>query len=268
MLIGGASLAMRSRGVLGWVSFVFCLAPGMACGPGLDLGSDILWSARHEGNNFDEWIAPPGGSANASPASNTVETSNENAHRGSFSAKLSINAAANGVQSNAGMSRRGILSAEAYYSAWYYLPRSVAVGTFWVISKFRTRDVVDDGATEKELFDLDLANLPTGEMTLRLYDHRSGDIPLSVPDPVVPVGRWFQVETFYKNAPDATGRVTYWLDGKIVVDLTGKATGPTPWVQWIACSVAEDLMPSAEVIFIDDAAISLSRVGPQGILNR
>ncbi len=259
---------MRFLPVMGVISLGCLCAANLACAPELDLGSDVLWSARHEGNTFDEWLTPPGGSANANPTPNTVDVSSERAYRGMFSARLSIDAPLNGGQSNSGLSRRGLLPTEAYYSAWYYLPHSVTVGGFWVIFKLRTRDSVDDAGTEHELFDLDLKNLPTGEMTLRLYDHRSGDIPLDVAEPVVPVGRWFQVEAFYRNAPDATGRVTYWLDGKQIVDVTGRPTGQTPWVQWLAVSVAEDLTPSTEVIFIDDAAISLSRVGPQGILGR
>jgi hypothetical protein len=240
----------------------------MACSPRLEIGSDVLWSAQHEGNTLDEWSAPPGGHANSDPAPSMIEVSAEHAHRGEFAAKLTVDAPVNGAQGNAGLSRSDGLPTEAYYSAWYYLPRSVTVGTFWVIFKIRARDVVDDPATARELYDLDLANLPSGEMTLRLYDHRSGDVPLDVVGPVVPVGRWFQIEAFYRNASDATGRVTYWLDGNMIVDVAGKPTSPTPWTQWVAGSAAQGLTPSAEVLYIDDAAVSLTRVGPHGILSR
>ena len=79
----------------------------------------------------------------------------------------------------------------------------MTVGTYWVIFKFRMRTDADNPNTADELFDVNLDNLPTGEMTLRLFDHRSGgDIPLDVASPVVPVGGWFQVEGFYRNTQD------------------------------------------------------------------
>jgi hypothetical protein len=104
-------------------------------------------------------------------------------------------------------------------------------------------------------------------MTLRLYDHRNGgaDLPLDAAAPVVPVGKWFQVEAFYRNANDQTGRLVFWLDGRQVVDWTGP-TAPTPWVAWDATSVAIDLNPPTSIIHIDDCAISRSRVGPDGRL--
>ena len=238
-------------------------ALGAGCGPELDVGSDLLFAARFEGNSFGEWTSFPGGNAQAFPATNTIEVSSERAHHGAFAAKLTIDAGPDGTQENAGLSLAGGLPTEAYYSAWYYLPRSVNVGNFWVIFKFQ----MENQATGNQLYDLDLTNLPSGEMTLRLYDHRVGaDVPLDVTDPVVPVGQWFQVEAFYRNAQDATGRITTWLDGRQIVDIAGQAMAPTSWVEWDAVSVGENLTPSAAVLFIDDCAVSRTRVGPAGII--
>ena len=65
-----------------------------------------------------------------------------------------------------------------------------------------------------ELFDLDLINLPTGEMSCSSTITAVGNVALDVTDPVVPVGQWFQIEAFYRNAQDARGRLTFWLDGR------------------------------------------------------
>jgi hypothetical protein len=140
------------------------------------------------------------------------------------------------------------------------------VGTYWVIFKLRMRSVFDDPKTEAELFDLDLVNLPSGEMSVVLFDHRvNGSVPLDVPDPVVPVGVWFQVEALYRAANDPSGHIAFWIDGRKIFDRSG-ATSPTPWVEWDACSVALDLTPPEEVVYIDDCAVSRSRVGPDGII--
>lgn len=234
----------------------------------LDVGSDLLWTARFETGDFSEWTGLAGGNAQAFPMPpNMIAIANGPAHSGSHAAALTITAGSDGTQESAVLSRAGGLPTEAYYSAWYYLPDSVSVGPFWVIFKFRMRSNADDPNTEGELYDMDLATMPTGEMTLRLYDHRTGaDHPLDVPSPIVPVEQWFQLEAFYRAANDDTGRLTYWLDGQQVLDIAGAPTSPTSWVEWDACSVGENLTPSTATLSIDDCAISRSRVGPSGQL--
>ncbi len=258
----------------------------LGCGQQLDVGSDVLWTARFEGGDLGEWMSVSGGGAVAFPAPNAVDVSSDHAWRGRYAARFTLQTASDGSQANAGLSRTGFLPVEAYYSAWYYLPSAVNVSTFWVIFKFRMRSVADDASTAAELFDLNLASTPGGGMTLRLYDHRSGgDVPLDVAVPSVPVGTWFQIEAYYRNpgaaagadgggtdgsASDAGsidngGRLTFWLDGQQIVDVAG-AMAPTSWVAWDVVSVAVNLNPSTAVLYVDDCAISRTRVGPHGII--
>ncbi len=248
-----------------WPALALSLG-GAACGGPIDVGSDLLWTANFEGQSLAEWSLPPGGGSRINPATGSI-TVEAAAARGRFAAQLAVNAPADGQQKNVELIRSGVLPEEAYYSAWYYLPRSVAVNGFWVIFKLRLRRAVDDPTTEDELYDLDLSGQASGAMSLSLYDHRAGvTVPLDVPPPVVPIGRWFQIEAFYRNAADATGRVTYWLDGQPFVDVRGKPMAPNPWVGWEATSIAKDLAPSDAVIYVDDCAISRSRVTPAGLL--
>ena len=239
------------------------------CGQSMDMGSDVLWTARFEGNNFLEWTSVAGGGYSPPTNLGSMTVSNEHAHLSTYSANLTIYAPADMTQGNASFVRSGNLPMQAYYSAWYYLPRSVTVGVYWVIMKFRLRTVVDDPTTDNELFDVNLKSLKDGGMSLRVYAHQGtggGDLPLSVPsDPVVPVGDWFQIEAFYRVASDNSGRLTLWLDGTQILDKSGP-TGPTPWVAWDVVSVAEVLSPETATIFIDDCAISNSRVGFTGSL--
>ncbi len=234
----------------------------------MDLGSNVLWSALFEGGTFGEWTGVSGGAVNANPTPpDTIVVSSNYAHHGRYAAELTIDAGPDGTQENAGLVRKGGLPVQAYYSAWYYLPRTVTVGTFWIIFKFRSRIDASDPSTENEFYDLELLNADDGSLTLLLYDHQSGkDVPLVSPAPVVPVSAWFQVEAFYRNAQDDSGRLTIWLDGQPVVDVTGQPMAPTPWVEWDAVNVGENLTPSTAVVAIDDCAISLSRVGPTGTI--
>ena len=257
---------IRGRAAIAAALLAGLLAAG--CGPRVDLGSDVLWASTFEGGNFDEWTNVAGGSANAFPAPpNTIAVSTSYAHRGRYAAELTIDAGSDGTQENAGLTRKGGLPVQAYYSAWYYLPRTISVGTFWILFKFRLRTDAGDPNTEDEFYDLELVNAADGSLTFLLYDHQSGaDVPIVTPAPVVPVSVWFQIEAFYRNAQDDTGRLTIWLNGQEIVDVSGRPMAPTPWVEWDAVNVGENLTPSTAVVAIDDCAVSLSRVGPTGVI--
>jgi hypothetical protein len=241
------------------------LALVAGCGPRIDVGSDLLWTSRFETGDFGEWSDDGGGSAISFPeGNNRFEIATERPHRGAAAARLTIDTSTAGSQQNVLLGRASEELQQAFYSAWYYLPRSVTVRTYWVIFKLQ----MQDPSTVNQLYDLDLVNLPSGEMSLMLYDHRAGAVvTLDVTDPVVPVGQWFHLEAFYRNARDGTGRATFWLDGRQVIDIPDPPMAPTPWVEWDACSVGEDLNPTTAVIYVDDCAISRSRVGPTGILS-
>jgi hypothetical protein len=81
----------------------------------------------------------------------------------------------------------------------------------------------------------------------------------------VPTGAWFQIEAFYRNANDATGRLTVWLDGREVANVA-KPTGPPGWVAWNVGSVVEQITPQTVIVYVDDCAISRTQVGPTGLL--
>jgi hypothetical protein len=246
------------------------LATGGGCGEQLDVGSDVFWSARFEANDFEEWNGAADFPAQAFPDGNAIEVSTERAHRGSYAAKLTINTPGDGSRGSAVLARVGAdLPAEGYYSAWFYFPRSISAARYWVIFKFRWRTNPSDVNSAAELYDLNLATLPSGEMTLRLYNHRTAsETPLDVPDPIAPVAEWFQIEAYFRNTPGSGERVIYWIDGRQILDHVDTSAPATPWVEWNPCSIGENLTPGTAVLYIDDAAISGTRVGPGGTIAR
>ncbi|MES1208363.1 MAG: hypothetical protein ABUS79_20695 [Pseudomonadota bacterium] len=243
-----------------------------ACGPAMDLGSNVLWTAQFEDGTFAEWTGQMGGGANAEPSPpNTIQVSTTQPHHGRYAAQLTIDTTG-GAQQNSGLNRRGGLPPAAYYSAWYYIPRTVTVGTFWLIFKFRERTDPANNMSDTELFDVGLVNTPAGELAVSLFDHRMpGPFPLSTQDPVVPVSAWFQVEAFYRNTQDASGRLTIWLFDETrgtrqIYDVSGPMA-PNAWVEWDVVNVGQNLTPTPTVLNVDDCAISLSRVGPTGVIS-
>ena len=51
-----------------------------------------------------------------------------------------------------------------------------------------------------------------------------------------------------------------------IIDIANQRTAPTPWIEWNACSIGENLTPGTAVLYVDDCAVSRSRVGPNGII--
>ena len=80
----------------------------------------------------------------------------------------------------------------------------------------------------------------------------------------MPVGQWFQVEG--STAQDTTAGASR-LDGRPPDRRPRRpADRPMSWVAWDVCSNGLDLMPGTAVLYLDDCAVSRSRVGPTGLL--
>jgi hypothetical protein len=277
-----------------------------SCTGPLDLGTDIIWATdvENETGTFSAWSGPPGtGGPYFESGSPAVSVSSDQAHSGHFSLKLTSTATTEAQTSSlpagVGLLKEAQFPEEAYYSAWYYLPSAYQTLTSWTIMKFEsplpaessdggssvvdaaaeasapsdggvTPPVSDGGAAAPplmQLLDLRLQSLPGGDMALVVYDHRQQylEAPLADPVPTVPVGRWFQLECFYRNAGDSSGRLTVWLDGLLVYDLS-RPMGASPTIGFTPCSLADDLIPSAVELYLDDIAISWRRVTPSGVL--
>lgn len=249
---------------------LFAVVAGMllasGCGERLDLGSDLIWTSRFEDDSFAEWTSVAGGRTFVLPTSNTVEPTSERVRDGKYAAKVTVSSRSDGSQATAQLERNGNLPDQAFYSAWYYLPQGATVAGYWVLMKFRIRMQVSDAQSDTELYDIDLRSLPSGEMVLAIYDHSQGGmLTLGPSEYVVPTGAWFQIEAFYRNADDGSGHLTVWLDGREVANVA-KSTGPPGWVAWNVGSVVEQITPQTVIVYIDDCAISRTRVGPAGLL--
>jgi hypothetical protein len=256
------------------------------CGQGLEVGSNVLWSARFENGDLDEWKNPilagldggsiAGGISTPSGGGSLVGVTmpgTDPTHDASkFAAKFFITGT--GTLQSQSLSLSGDLPQQAYYSSWFYIPSSVTIPAngYWIIMKIRRMNAAGN---ESELYDFNLKNGGgggdggTGDLSLRLYDWDTGggDNPI-VANPVIHVGTWFQIETFYRNGSGSDGHLTVWLDGTKILE---KANGPattTSWVWWEVADIGLNLTPAMATVYADDAAISSVPVGPTGRIAR
>ena len=238
-----------------------------ACGPELDIGSNVMWATDHESGTRDDWYADGGGGLLPDSSNSIVEIAIGTAHSGRYSLKLTDLAMSDTV--GPGIYRELQAPRDAYYSAWYYLPRSYQTNSQWTIQKFQSRSDSDLEQVSHG-HDLNLRTLPGGQVVLYVYSHDPTYLqaPLADPPAFVPVETWFQIETLYSARTDNTGKMLVWLDDRLVYDLEDRRTTGTDDVLWTPCNIGQDIEPASPEIYIDDAAISRVRVTRDGKLRQ
>lgn len=268
------------------------------CGSDLNVGSNVLWATDHETGDLIDWYAPPapGGGLFPEPS---AEIANGPAHSGSYSLKFTDMEASD--TDGPGVYRELIEPPDAYYSVWYFIPREYTTHSQWTITKFRSRSD-DNPMVINHGHDLNLRTLPGGQVVLYVFSHDPAYLqaPLADPPAFVPVETWFQIEVLYRPRTDETGKILVWLDDRLVYDLENRRTAGSNDVLWTPCDIAEDVVPFGQAgtddgaagaggaggageddsaagasatdggvklgpeLYIDDAAISLTRVTRSG----
>jgi hypothetical protein len=236
-----------------------------ACAPTLDVGSDVMWATDHESGGLDDWYAAPGGGLLRDNADSTVLPVEGPAHSGRYSLELTDLAMSDTV--GPGIYRELQAPPDAYYSAWYYVPRLYQTNSQWTIQKFQSRSDTDPEQIGHG-HDLNLRTLPGGQVVLYVFSHDPAYLqaPLADPPAFVPIETWFQIEVFYRPRTDETGQISVWLDDRLVYDLRDRRTAGSDDVLWTPCNIGEDIQPAPPRLYLDDAAISLVRVTRDGTL--
>lgn len=238
-----------------------CLA--LACSDPLALGDDLVWTADQERGDLTEWTADGSGDTYL-PGDSSIELSTEAAHRGAHAIKLVNPAAWDKQDEGPELSHNAGVLADAYYSAWFLLPEDYHLEPQMTLMRLRSRD--PDGGKHFSGEELQLRSLPVGGYVLQIFSNNAGFLlePLADPAPRVAAGRWFQLEARYE--PQSSGRLRVWLDGVLVYDLDGRPGATGAEMVLGICNVAEAATPAPLVLFVDDAAVSLSRVSVSGQL--
>ena len=258
-----------------------CAALGssaLGCSERLELGSDLIWTADQETANLEQWTRDGRGEAltprtpdsddatgmTAAGQDSSIEVTTELAHRGTHAVKL-VNPTG-WAQDDDGPELYHVLGelSDAYYSAWFLLPEAYRLDPQLTLLRLRSR--VDDSSDLLNGEELQLRSLSSGGYVLQVFSNNNGFLrePIADPAPHVEAGRWFQLEARYE--PQSSGRLRIWLDGSLVYDLTGRPGAGGSQLVLGVCNVAQTATPAPVVLFVDDVAVSLSRVSPSGTL--
>ena len=225
----------------------------------------IVWKATHEKGDLREWkehgdFIQQGQSAYYSMVTSPV-------HSGKYAVGLTID--------TQGASRSGNFAAYLfywdqlpnqgyYYSAWYYIPTGTRPEEWWNIWQWKS---TSDGNTDNSvpMYSLDLGEKSNGELALSLFYRPdiNGKIIYRQNIKNLPTNKWVQIEAYYKKASNNSGEVIVWQDGVEIFKLTNVTTTlKNNTVYWSVSHYTNSIRPSPSTIFIDDAAISTQRIGP------
>jgi hypothetical protein len=221
-------------------------------------------------------VVEPGADAGVA----SISISDEQAHSGRYSAKLS--GAKTFVDGSyptigGGLYESGIFPEAAYYSAWYFVPAYDPNVSGWDIFRFCDDpssadggggDPVDDGPVPVT-FRLRLEALPGAGIGVMLIDVRAqyGSSPFPDLVPTIPISQWFQVECFLRSPAAGTGELAVWLNGVQIYDIVRPM--PTVLQQSLCfsvCSLFQASAPASATLFVDDVAVTWIRATPQGML--
>lgn len=259
-IVARVRLNARATGLLG------CLLLGAACEKQADLGSigdgpaSVLWRGTFEPGNLSEWTGDGEGGLYSQNASSQTSATTAVAHDGRYAGVVAIAPTASMV-STSYLFRNQPSPAQGYYSAWFYVPSSITVGSWLSLTHF-SGSQTGDGKNLFALWDVNLYALPGGGLAAQLYDYVN-QVNLQQTTPVaVPRDTWVQIEVFLSKAVGASGEVAVWQGGTPILARSSVATVPNDWLQWDLGGASDNILPSPAYVYVDDAAISLIRLGP------
>jgi hypothetical protein len=244
--------------------------------------SSYLWTGDAEEGNLNDWY---NGGGIYTSGTNTYGVSTEQKHDGIYSLKATTwfnSTQTSGVRAfrwDESRSQRG-----AYYSVWVYFPEQYALthstsnGQFWNLFQFKSRSVdgrndpvwafygENDGTGKMKIY----AGWGWGGTNISGPYHISNISGKSYHQSIstVPVGQWVNFEAYLYQSKDFDGQVAFWQDGIQLFNFTSIRTSfdnpnYNSWHannEWAVNNYNDGTSPSPSVLYIDDAAISLSRI--------
>lgn len=265
--------------LLRWTALTGVALSGAACNWNANLGSvgdgpaSLLWKATFERGDLSEWTAGNLGGTDVANTSSSPTVAFGSFHHGngSHSAEIVI-VPTLGMTSISYLYRQQPSPPAAYYSAWFYVPGNIAVpvGAYLSLVHFRGSKT-PDGTELYAAWDINLYTQANGLLAAQLYDFKDTDTQQSPPVIAFPTDEWVQLEVFLSKAvpTDAgtpTGKIAVWQNGQLILERQGVSTVMNDFLEWNVGGTSNSISPIPASIYLDDAAISLVRLGPNASL--
>jgi hypothetical protein len=151
--------------------------------------------------------------------------------------------------------REGVLPAEAYYGAWYFVPSGLSGAHDWNLIHFQGGE---PGQRLGGLWDVSIDDRD-GPLAAYVSDLRANERHDPAVARPIPLDRWFQLEFYLRSAADTTGAVALYQDGEELVRVTSVVTNDTPFSQWYVGNYARSIAPGSltSTVYVDDVTVRL-----------
>ncbi len=225
-----------------------------------DGGSNVLWQATFEPGDLSEWMADGNGGAYVVGAGVAPAVTTAFAHRGSYAGIAAVMPTASVVADSYWFRTQPSPDA-AYYSAWYFISGSIQVQSWLSLIHLRV-STSGDGHNLVPVWDFNANQRPDGSLVPHLYNFLMKVNFEQQTLAAWPRATWFHLEMYLRKSP-TNGQITIWQDDVQVLNVTGVPTASTDWIEWAVGNASDGISPSPAIVYVDDAAISLTRLGDQ-----
>lgn len=233
----------------------------------------VVWQADMETGNLGQWTAgnTRGGSYDSGDCQRPPSgVTTQAAHSGRYSMQMTADTSSGQSGCRQFRQEESEAGGAYFYSAWMMIPKQVSVtGNFWSIFQFKSQV----GSTNEAFWVVEAANRPNGTLHpilrykglvagptagegtgVKYYDQALKDIP---------IGRWFHLETYLRQSDRYDGQITVWMDGAQLWDFSNVRTkydgGDN---RWSVNSYSDGVSGNLATVYVDDAKVSRTRVGP------
>ena len=220
--------------------------------------AEILWSAGMETGDMSEWYIGSGGGEFNSGNSDSRATT-EQARTGQYSAKLTAR-----TPPTAGVRLfrwdEGTNADALYYSNWFYFPQAYNTPSgWWNIFQWKSSR---SGREDSDPFFILSVDGSGGDMTFFLFDWQKRISYFPSFRAPIPIGRWFHIEAYQTCTGGSSDQVKMWMEDVLLFEIQAVQTkDPGGTCGWSINNYSDHLSPSPTVIYVDDAAISTTRIG-------
>ena len=251
-----------------------CLVAMLSGEAGTTAAETMLWSADHETGDLSQWPAIwNSGNVRVSPVRSPARS-------GKYACAMRISGSA-GARMAVDQIGHASLPKTAWYSAWYYFPETVNPKVYWNIMQWK-RATAPYGSGSHPVYTLNVDHDDKdGSMAVYLYNHvgrdgrynTDGEGGVAISDTPLPLRKWVHIEVFYEWSTRRNGRVTVFQDGAQVMNIENVITefpyrtNDIRMRQWTVNNYTSGTQPASHTLYIDDAVISLQRVGVPNTLN-
>ncbi len=247
---------------------------------------NYLWRGDMETGDMTQWWSPAtsasgnygGGLFNS--GNQSVYATGEKAHSGTFSAKLTIDTAAQTSAVRLFRWQEAHNNRAAYYSAWVFIPVKYKLTKyFWNLIQFKSSN--PDKSRNDPVWAFYVYNGNDGNMWLSAgwgaggttlagpYSNSGVGIKSYTQNIApLPVGRWVHLQAYLRQSSGFDGQLTLWMDGIKLFDFQNVRTAYynckfNSWCADNAWSVnlySDGLTPNPAVMYVDDAAIATTYI--------